>query len=120
MDQLFFVVFDLMQYGIECYFFVFDEWYNLIGMLGECRFVKFVKDKKFDFFLIFFSSVICFFFDVLFFMDLLDEVYGKVYWKGCGIFLVFYQGKLVGVVDENGLLGLLKVKWQGGINFVFC
>ena len=109
-DQPLSAAFDLMQHGTERHFLVFDEWHNLTGTLGERRLVKLAKDKKLDTSSTPLSSVIRPFPDALLPTDPLDEAYGKVYWKGRGILPVFHQGKLVGVVDENGLSGLLKVK----------
>lgn len=109
-DQPLSAAFDLMQHGTERHFLVFDEWHNLAGTLGERRLVKLAKDKKLDPSSMPLSSVIRPFPDALLPTDPLDEAYGKVYWKGRGILPVFHQGKLVGVVDENGLSGLLKVK----------
>lgn len=102
--------FELMQHGTERHFLVFDEWHNLAGTLGERKLVKLAKDKKLNADAIPLGAVLRPFPTSLLLADPLDEAYGKVYWKGRGILPVFDQGKLVGVVDENGLSALLKVK----------
>ncbi|NRA47993.1 MAG: CBS domain-containing protein, partial [Phaeodactylibacter sp.] len=109
-DQPLSVAFEQMQHGAERHFLVFDEWHNLKGTLGERKLVKLAKDKKIDPETTPLSQVLRSFPDALLPADPLDEAYGKVYWKGRGILPVFNQGKLIGVVDENGLSGLLKVK----------
>lgn len=109
-DQPLSTAFEQMQHSTERHFLVFDEWHNLIGTLGERKLVKLAKDKKLDPAVTPLAEVVRPFPNTLLPADSLDEAYGKVYWKGRGILPVFDQGKLVGVVDENGLSGLLKVK----------
>lgn len=102
---------EVLTHGLERNFLVFDEWQNLTGVLGEEQLMRAIRAKDFG------APVAHYMirdYAALLSADTLKEALAKLQGEGHPALPVYEKGKVIGVIDLNGINTFLKLEREKG------